>query len=340
MKNVNPETALSNWRERLQDIADEAAGHLGKLPFVKGIVLGGSVARGDAWPISDVDFVVVWQPAQFGDVEEWLRREENMFNAWLEKEGKPNHVDWDHTIFECGLPSRLSKLSKPEFWKAVADPTSLRLCDLLWGSYVMLDHKYGMTELCEKVAELRFHEKMLELRLQASSKRVKGLLKAVRTSIEAGNVTRAQTDFFCAASEVVVAFYDLMAQQAFSPRRCLSRLGRIIVWSHWEPFFEKLLGILKLDENSTLRRLKSAPEGLRETVALELNIRREIGEPVSELDVARDALFYRTGELLTKKGASPLPWCGLPVDTKQLGNMVMELERIVDAALKGTIIRE
>jgi predicted nucleotidyltransferase len=48
------------WRELLEQRRDEAVGVLGAVPGVRGLVVGGSMGRGEPWPLSDIDVLAVY----------------------------------------------------------------------------------------------------------------------------------------------------------------------------------------------------------------------------------------------------------------------------------------
>ena len=50
---------VGRWRDLLAERTEEAARMLGAVPGVHGLVLGGSVGRGEAWPMSDIDLLPI-----------------------------------------------------------------------------------------------------------------------------------------------------------------------------------------------------------------------------------------------------------------------------------------
>jgi predicted nucleotidyltransferase len=51
--------SLERWREIIDLRAEEAVEAISAIPQVVGIILGGSVGRGQAWPLSDIDLIYV-----------------------------------------------------------------------------------------------------------------------------------------------------------------------------------------------------------------------------------------------------------------------------------------
>ena len=52
---IKPATVLANWRQRLGRVAEEETAYFASLPYVRGVAVIGTVGRGTAWPLSDVD---------------------------------------------------------------------------------------------------------------------------------------------------------------------------------------------------------------------------------------------------------------------------------------------
>ena len=50
---------LENWELILQERTVEAIERIASVPGVAGVILGGSVGRGMAWPISDIDLIYI-----------------------------------------------------------------------------------------------------------------------------------------------------------------------------------------------------------------------------------------------------------------------------------------
>ena len=50
---------LENWELILQERTVEAIERIASVPGVAGVILGGSIGRGMAWPISDIDLIYI-----------------------------------------------------------------------------------------------------------------------------------------------------------------------------------------------------------------------------------------------------------------------------------------
>ena len=94
---VTHELALDNWRERLRRVEAAEVAHFGGLPYVTGLAVIGSVGRGNPWPVSDLDLLVVADCWKGKDPEELIHAEEERRNKRLHAARIVNDVeagDW------------------------------------------------------------------------------------------------------------------------------------------------------------------------------------------------------------------------------------------------------
>ncbi|MET1007333.1 MAG: nucleotidyltransferase domain-containing protein, partial [Propionibacteriaceae bacterium] len=65
---------LAGWRERATSRTREAVAVIASVPGVAGVIVGGSVARDEHWPLSDIDLIVIAEPHPASDVAERVDR--------------------------------------------------------------------------------------------------------------------------------------------------------------------------------------------------------------------------------------------------------------------------
>src|SRR5262249_43407877 len=122
-----------DWRPRLASKVTEAVQVLSGIPGVKGLLLGGSNGRGEPYPLSDVDFLILADDVRMthvlAEIETVVARTEDR---------------WKHDGFAMGLDAGKLTFTRSEVLRAMnrrgADATDL-LKDLRW--YHGLDKGYG-----------------------------------------------------------------------------------------------------------------------------------------------------------------------------------------------------
>lgn len=70
---------FAQWRALLAERVEEATRILGAVPGVRGLVVGGSVGRGEAWPLSDIDILPIRPIDAAAEIE---RRRADLVDWW------------------------------------------------------------------------------------------------------------------------------------------------------------------------------------------------------------------------------------------------------------------
>lgn len=79
------------WRQLLHERVEEATAALGSVPGVRGLVLGGSVGRGEPWPLSDIDLLPI--VAAGADAGPEIGRSQARLVDWWAASGRAQTLD-------------------------------------------------------------------------------------------------------------------------------------------------------------------------------------------------------------------------------------------------------
>src|SRR5262245_16877926 len=84
-------TRSPRWRQILDERLEEAIAALSSVPGVRGLVLAGSVGRGEPWPLSDIDMLPV--TAAGADIAAELERCHAALIDWWAASGRAQTLD-------------------------------------------------------------------------------------------------------------------------------------------------------------------------------------------------------------------------------------------------------
>jgi len=87
------EIALDRWRERIDGVVGLAVERLADLLYVHGVAIIGATGRGEPWPLSDVDVLVVADEVDGHRPSHAIRPVEAELNAKLHSQCIPNEVE-------------------------------------------------------------------------------------------------------------------------------------------------------------------------------------------------------------------------------------------------------
>ena len=294
------------------------------MPGVVGLVVAGSLGRGEPWPLSDIDIVPIYAERQeTGSGRRVAAKALDLEAAW-EAEGIRTDVDVGGIWF-----------TDREVWEAVARSprqTVPLLADFRW--YHGIDKPYAgrvpwdptgvAADFVAWVNRTRFSAEVVSEILARAGRELLGSIDQAARSLDRGHADAAGMALHRVGYLFVV---HLMTSEGL---RCSSfgRLGTA---------FEKAM--LKRGRGETARtvmdvmllgpadvegRFDDAPENLKQRHELSLPARRLAGEDVSASGDRRDVLLAFTTYAFRRRGAPLGRWTGLGCDR---GKMIDRLER-------------
>lgn len=290
-----PETLdprLAGWRERARLRTDEAVRAVSQVPGVVAVIVGGSVGRGEHWPLSDIDLMVVGagRPAKevAPDVDMCAYQMSEMWGT----SGIYTAVDAGKITFDAAEVDALSRSSSEETAVALSDPRVFHGIDKMFGGRAAHDPHGVGAALLDWSARHRFAEPV-------TAERTSRWLSQADAAAEASEQL--------AASDPVAAWglirrAGTALAEASLERRLLrtGSLGRF--WTRVERLLEEH-GASSLAERLTSacharpgeEDTGSAPEWLVSRMELSLAARVLVGESVTAEENARDVILAYTG---------------------------------------------
>lgn len=272
---------LRGWRERLAVRANETVEALATVPGVVGLVLGGSYGRGEQWPLSDLDVIVVSTGRPGQEVAAEVDRAAYELSGLWGSGGIYTAIDAGRLTFDEG------EVRAPgEILARLQDHRWFHGIDKIYAGTACRDVGGTASELLALSAQWRFAPSVIERRIEVWLAAAQELLDdAERLSKD--DRTGAWIAIRRAASAIVEVATERWGERAGSLGRYWTRF-EARAHEHGETAFaDRLLTAAHAQPAPT----PPLPEWLAERIELSYQARLLIGENVTPGQNTRDNLL-------------------------------------------------
>ena len=300
-----PELILRDWRGRLERLARDEGERFTRLPGVLGVALIGTVPRGMAWPLSDVDILTVVEPEHGAETEARVCAEETRSNRRLAEERVPNEVE---ARFWVRRADRLRSANATEdgLFEFLARPHQAGIVFKAPGGRVVADFDGQVCAFIGRCERIVFGRRFVRMCVDDEVRAESARLEVASELARAGECVAANALALLAAHEMTAALHLRWRALPESISRAVTRLVRLAE-AHEARVGEAFLTASGLSEEETWRRFAAAPPWAARERDVLLAVRRGAGEDVDELDVTRD-LLHVTSYLAARAGdGGPCP---------------------------------
>ena len=339
--------ALKNWRERVARVCEEECAYFARLPYVKGLAVIGSVGRGDPWPLSDIDMLVVADRVEGKHPNAAVRQEERKRNDRLHAAGIPNDVEasiWTVTPEEIepalngDVELLLGKVGElPWAWHGFLTKAH--------GGKVVVDADGQVGRFIERCGHVLFSNRFLGLtRRQALDDMARRQAEASEL-MAGGRWSAASLCLMRMAHEIATSLLLCWGHVPQSLSRSVSRFLAAAGRARRADIAEWFLDAVRLRPEQTTDRFHGLPPAATVERDRLLAIRAGSGENVDELAVTRDMLHVRfwvdVGRSSQLDGPFP-KWTGVvdgPDDVAAQYSAVQGLLQSLQAVVRTRAIR-
>ncbi|WP_165984318.1 nucleotidyltransferase domain-containing protein [Streptomyces sp. YIM 98790] len=299
-------TPTPRWRELLEDRLAEAAGVLGAVPGVHGIVVVGSLGRGEPWPLSDIDLLACTAgPQVAGRVE---RRRCGLVDWWAAS-GHAQTLDVvPFTVAELRAAAGRGPQGMAE---RMTDARWAHTMDKAYGGHPAAAGGRFAAQFADWATRTRFHPAVVAAR-RRHWRRAAERTSALAASLCAADPARATRLLREAARALRLCWVEQWGERLGSVGREWTRFERIAARHGAREPAAVLAALAGACPEAAARRLPAAPAWLRERIDLAYRARRLVGEDVTAEENARDQLAAFTVHVLCRRPDLEGPWTGTP----------------------------
>jgi predicted nucleotidyltransferase len=301
---------LADWQTVLARRTRTAVEAFAAVDGLAGLVLAGSVGRGEPWPLSDIDFLVVYddgRTAEAGQEVERLRLA--ILDGWA-REGWWTGLDLGRLVFERREVEAMLDGREPA---ALADDRWFHSVSKGYRGRAVHDLDGLAAALAAWATEHRFGPGVVALRLARWRREAEEALARARTGLHEEDPLAATIALRRGTAMLAAWLIERWGEHDSSFGRASTRLERAARARGQTALVDELHALADLDDPAVGRRLAAAPAWVRERHDRSYRARRRVGEEVTGVQDARDVLRVSTHYEQRRLGPPPYPaWLAVP----------------------------
>ncbi len=329
---------LTHWESILARRVTEAVEACAQVPGVYGLLLAGSVGRGEPWPLSDIDLLPIYDDAQVEEAQaEIERRRVELLGRWV-TEGWGTGLDIGRLMFTRHELMRVLGSSGPDITTVLKDDRWYHSLDKGYRGRAVYDPTDLGDALAHWLTEHRFSRAAVRFRLARARQEVEASSRRLHASIERQEPQEATKDLRTAVKWLQTWQLERWGERDTSLGRVGTRF-EVLALDRGQPELVKALRVLSdLEDASVQRRMAVAPDWVWERHDRSWHARRSVGESVTRLQDARDTLrvssLYEMGRAL----ARPFPsWLAIPSEAEALTEHATQLAALMARCFADTL---
>lgn len=317
---------LERWRETIDLRAEEAVEAISTVPHVVGIILGGGVGRGQAWPLSDIDLIYVAADAYDPGLP---RRVDEVGRGLYEKhvgEGWSTSIDVGKLFLTQGEAFDLAtgRVSLESLMGSERVFHALEKCN--GGRSAFVSEDCDTAQLAALLTKERFTEPVIRARQRERLSTAFRYLHVSRGHLKLNDPVSAAVSVEQFARPLVPFLLEYWRKSDRSFGRVFTRFLGETDRHEADDLTTQLLDLYALSDQDIDRRFASAPPHVVERHDRSYTARRFIGENIRELDDQRDVLYAYSWYAI-RSGEIELDWVGLGTEPS---NVTARLEAALE----------
>ena len=327
--NLSTERYFLRWREVLDERLTATVESLSAVRGVVAVVVAGSLGRGEAWPLSDIDIVPIYAAGEAAEAadEGGAGREVSAWAKELEAAWEAEGVRTDVDVGNIWFTDRESR--EAVAWTPAQ--TVPRLADFRW--YHGIDKPYGgrvawdptgvAGGFLEWLNGIRFSPEIVSAILLRVGGEFAQLIDHAALDLQRGDDDKAGIALHHAGYLMMAHLMETFGLRCSSFARFGTRFDRAMAERGRTETARSIMAVMLLGSDDVERRFDDAPDHLQQRHRLSLAARRVTGEDVTALQDRRDVLLAFT-TFAFRRGIPPLGrWTGVGCDR---GTLVSRLE--------------
>jgi hypothetical protein len=297
------------WKQLLDERLHEATNVLGQTPGVHGLIVGGSVGRGEPWPMSDIDLLPIYDDSTDpeGSAAELDQRRAALVDWWTGS-GRAQALDVGWLAFTT-TEIRHAVAAGPDHAVArIAEPRWFHGIDKAYGGHAANPDDELGNAFAEWIRTVRFHPTVVAARINTWHQQA---TDAVAEATQTDDPAKSTHLLRVSARALRMVLIERWGERLGSLGREWTRFERMAE-RHGQPALAARIATLaSADPAAAEQRARLAPAWLQERIDLSYAARITVGEDVSWAENARDQIAAFT-DLVSRRPHFRGPWIATP----------------------------
>ncbi|GAB1690060.1 nucleotidyltransferase domain-containing protein [Krasilnikovia sp. M28-CT-15] len=299
----------ARWRQLLDQRLQEAVTVLGRIDGVQGFIVGGSVGRGEPWPMSDIDLLPIYRGSTDPASEVDQRRAELV--DWWAASGRAQTLDLGWLAFTAAEIREAMAAGPEQAAARMADRRWFHGLDKAYGGHAADPDDEVGNRFAAWINGVRFHPAVVTARIDAWWQQATGAL-AEAARIRPGDPVAATYQLRESARALRLVLIERWGERLGSMGREWTRFERLADRHGHAGLAARIAVLAGADTSTAAPRARLAPPWLQERIELCYGARTAIGEEVSPDENARDQLAAFTVHVVRHRPDLHGPWTGSP----------------------------
>jgi predicted nucleotidyltransferase len=299
------------WKQLLDERLQEAVTVLGQTPGLHGLIVAGSVGRGEPWPMSDIDLLPIYDDAT--DPEEsaaQLDQQRAALVDWWTGSGRAQALDIGWLAFTTTEIRDAITAGPDHAVNRIAEPRWFHGIDKAYGGHAADPQDELGNGFTEWIRTVRFHPAVVAARINIwQQQATQALAEATRTHTD--DPANATHQLRVSARALRMVLLERWGERLGSLGREWTRFERMAEHHGQQALAARIAVLASADPASAEQRARSAPAWLQERIDLSYTARIAVGEDVSWAQNARDQIAAFT-DLVSRRPHFRGPWIATP----------------------------
>lgn len=324
---------LSPWRHVLAQRTTQAIDTFSRVPGIIGLILAGSVGRGEPWPLSDIDLILLYNDDHAAIIMQAVEHQRvALLDEWIDEGFGATSLDVGKLRFTRSEVTHILAHPPREATHWLDDARWFHSLDKGYRSHAALDSIGLAGPLAQWLTDTRFTEEVTHARQQINHGQLLQRYHEARHALQTNDVLGAGIALRESLHVLMRYLMEQWGERDTSFARFGTRFEQTAIVQGAGQLAEALFALYQLSPAEVTRRMTLIPEGIRHRHYLSFAARQLVDETVTVAQDARDVLLV-FGTIRLRRSSPPYAdWLALEMNVGVLTRRLAAYDALLERA--------